>query len=212
MSYELAVVAIGGIWVSMGVVLGVVMGRRGHNAFGWLVLGTVLGPLAVILAIDALHHDAPGASAASDVEPATLSPSSGVDILAGVDGSPEARAALESALALLGTRAGRVTLAGVIDYDAASAGGESSREQATRGQLAGEADRLRDTVAARVTLDVVVLHGPPALALAAYAAEHGYDLLVVGRRGRGLAKSLIGSVAKQLAAGSKVPVLVDGQG
>lgn len=50
------VVAIGAVWMGIGVVLAVVMGRRGHSSFGWLVLGAVLGPLAVVLAIDAWGH------------------------------------------------------------------------------------------------------------------------------------------------------------
>lgn len=53
MSYEFAVVAIGAVWLAIGLALGVAMGRRGQNAFGWMVLGTLLGPMAVVMAIDA---------------------------------------------------------------------------------------------------------------------------------------------------------------
>lgn len=44
-------------WATTGVVLAVVMGRRGHSSFAWLVLGVLLGPLALILADDARRHD-----------------------------------------------------------------------------------------------------------------------------------------------------------
>jgi len=47
-------------------------------------------------------------------------------------------------------------------------------------------------------------------ALDTIAAEDGYDLLVVGARGAGLSKVLLGSVASRLAARASVPVLVVG--
>ena len=49
--------ALAGVWVTIGIVLSVVIGRRGHNSFGWLVMGVLLGPLAVVLAVDARRHD-----------------------------------------------------------------------------------------------------------------------------------------------------------
>jgi nucleotide-binding universal stress UspA family protein len=44
------------------------------------------------------------------------------------------------------------------------------------------------------------------------AAEGGYDLLVVGSRGTGLSKVLLGNTATTLAAQAKVPVLLAGGG
>ena len=44
------------------------------------------------------------------------------------------------------------------------------------------------------------------------ASEGGYDLLVVGSRGPGPSKVLVGSTATSLAAHAKVPVLVAGGG
>jgi hypothetical protein len=38
-------------WVAIGVVSAVVMGRRGSARFSWLVLGVVLGPLVIPLAL-----------------------------------------------------------------------------------------------------------------------------------------------------------------
>ncbi len=50
-------VVIGVAWLAIGLVLSIVMGRRGHDTFSWLLLGTVLGPLAVVLAVEAGRHD-----------------------------------------------------------------------------------------------------------------------------------------------------------
>lgn len=46
--------------------------------------------------------------------------------------------------------------------------------------------------------------------VAAPAAEGAYDLVVVGGRGSGLSKVLLGSTATTLAAQAKVPVLLAG--
>ncbi len=37
-------------WVAIGVVAAMVMRRRGHDPFGWVILFVILGPLAVPLA------------------------------------------------------------------------------------------------------------------------------------------------------------------
>ena len=52
--------------------------------------------------------------------------------------------------------------------------------------------------------------GRPAEELQRLAVERGYDLLVVGTRGTGLSKVLLGSTATELAAHAKVPVLLAG--
>ena len=44
-------IAVAGLWAAIGLVLSVVMGRRGHSGFSWLLLGAILGPLAFVLAI-----------------------------------------------------------------------------------------------------------------------------------------------------------------
>ena len=38
-------------WLAIGVVLSVMMGRRGHDAYAWLILGMFLGPIALVLAV-----------------------------------------------------------------------------------------------------------------------------------------------------------------
>jgi hypothetical protein len=39
-------------WLGIGVVTGMVMGRRGHDTFTWWLLGAVLGPLVILLAMN----------------------------------------------------------------------------------------------------------------------------------------------------------------
>lgn len=199
MSGPALVLAIASAWLAIGVVLALVLGRRGHSGFSWFVLGIMLGPLAIALAVDAWRRDEPG-------EARVLAPSAGaeagaVDVLVGFDASPESRAALDAAVELMGTRMGRLTMATVIPYDDGKDG-----ERAAVAALEGEARRL-----AWLAPGLEVLRGHPATALTTRAAEDGYDIVVAGTRGSGHAH-LFGSAAGELARTSKVPVLLVGPG
>jgi nucleotide-binding universal stress UspA family protein len=193
------VIAIGASWLAIGVALAIVMGRRGHNGFGWLVMGAIMGPLAVAFAIDAGRHD-------EQLHPEPLTPRRSqerprgpVNVLVGYDGSPEAIAALEAATVLLGTRAGRVTVATVVPY-----GDVGGLEDVAREQLRHLGQRQPEG------RDFEILHGHPSAALAQRAAQGGYDLIVIGTRGEGVSKAILGSAATELARKSKVPVLLAG--
>ena len=48
-------------WLAIGVVTGIAMGRRGHDAFTWLLLGATLGPLVVPLALSTHRRTGPTA-------------------------------------------------------------------------------------------------------------------------------------------------------
>lgn len=186
-------------WALFGVSTALLMGRRGHQPFMWLVLAIVFGPLVVPLAANALRHHRQGFLQRLSVGHAGTGT---VDVLGGIDGSSEAEQAIVSAIRMLGSRLGRVTLAAVVDYDIAAGSG-----------LAEERDRARTEIvrAARATglqPETILLTGRPAEALRKHAVEEGYELIVVGRRGRGASRVLIGSVASELARGGEVPVLV----
>lgn len=191
------------LWVVIGVTASLVMGRRGHSSFTWLLLGAVLGPLVIPIGMSAVRAESrhPRAQARLMAEgeqgPGT------VDVLVGIDGSMQSAAALRAALDLLADRIGRLTLAGVIDYDSAISGRPWDTERLAideLGRLAAMVEGPRPSTA--------VLVGDPAAALAKHAAEDGYELLVVGRRGQGASKALLGSTAMKLGHGTDVPVLV----
>ncbi len=48
------------------------------------------------------------------------------------------------------------------------------------------------------------------MALRQAATEGGYELIVVGTRGKGLTNHILGSAASELARDSKIPVLLVG--
>jgi nucleotide-binding universal stress UspA family protein len=145
-------------------------------------------------------------------------PGSGpVDVLVGIDGSPESAAATTAALELLGDRVGRLTLVAVTEVDDSVAGREERdrlREELERQAEAVRAwqrEQRRTVKAVRPVIpELQLMSGPPARTLDTIAAEDGYGLLVVGARGAGMSSVLLGSVATRLAARASVPVLVIG--
>ena len=195
-SFGTVVVVMAAVWLSVGLTLSLVMGRRGHDAFGWLILGTLFGPLGAIFAVEARGEE----RARPEMVSAPQSHGAGpVDVLAGVDGSLESAVALAAATALLGPRLGRLTLATVIPYDSGFA-----RERTARAEL----EKLGATVESGSELEL--LHGRAGPALLEYAAGGDYDLLVIGTRGAGASKALLGSTAVDIAESAKLPVLLMG--
>lgn len=194
------VVSVAAAWAAIGLVLSMVMGRRGHNGFGWLVMGSLLGPLAVALAIDAGRHD-------ERLQPAMLADgvaatggTGAVDVLVGYDGSPESAGAPRAVVDLLGERLGRLTVVSVVPY-----GSLHDQERVARERLLQLSERTPGRVPA-----LEVVHGHPSAALRACAIDGGYDLIAVGTRGAGITKAILGSAASELARDSKVPVLLVG--
>ncbi|MGH9011216.1 MAG: universal stress protein, partial [Acidimicrobiia bacterium] len=98
------VVLVGGVaWLAVGLMLALVMGRRGHDAFSWLILGTLFGPLGAVFAIEARSEE----FSRPELVAPRQSGAGPVDVLVGFDGSAESRAALAAVADLLGPRVGR---------------------------------------------------------------------------------------------------------
>jgi nucleotide-binding universal stress UspA family protein len=192
------------IWLavalSIGITLAVLMGRRGHNAFEWFLVGILLGPIALPLAWGRIGSE-PGTPHREIVDAAPGRGTGPVDVLVGIDGSAESETALRTAVEILGPRIGRLTLAGVTDFDYGSSQAKADTERAL--------ESLRVMAASSTVSDpgIIMLSGRPADALTEYALRDGYQLLVVGRRGRGASKAILGSTAAQLAS-APIPVLV----
>ncbi|HET7519847.1 MAG TPA: universal stress protein [Actinomycetes bacterium] len=198
----------------IGFVLAVVMGRLGHSPYAWGPLGLLLAPIALLLALVEVRNERPWWTRLV----ASGDPGGGpVDVVVGIDGSPESAAATTAALELLGGRVGRLTLVAVTDLDDSYAGREERRR--LQGELERQAEGVRDRLRERdgpvqanptVVPELKLMAGRPATVLDTIAAEDGYDLLVVGARGAGLSRVLLGTVASRLAARASVPVLVVG--
>lgn len=162
--------AIAAGWLAIGAVAVVLLRRRGHDAFAWGLVFLFLGPIAVPLAISADRH--------RPEEPPRPLPPGGLDVLVSHDGTPDAQAALDAALHLLGTQMTSMTLAAVVDLEAPS----TVRGRDTQREAQERLDALARDVAATTSAPVatVVLFGEPATALQHYAIENGYEVIVAG--------------------------------
>ncbi|HSJ27188.1 MAG TPA: universal stress protein [Acidimicrobiia bacterium] len=190
-------IGLGVAWAVTGIVLSVVMRRRGHDLLSWLVLGVILGPRAVPLALERLREHPLRRVHVPEAE------SGHCDVLFATDGSEESFQALDDALGLLGPHATSLTVATVLDHD--------SREGAAGEDARRRAQALLDEVAARTGRDEVrtrILYGRADEALTQYAENAGIEVIVVGARGRGASQTLFGSVTGRLVGASRVPVMV----
>jgi nucleotide-binding universal stress UspA family protein len=173
------------------------------------VVSAILGPFAIPLAVDRRRVEPPAPLVLQGGRART----GPIDVRVGVDGSARSTEAAEVALALLGPRVRRVTLASVLDFGATTPPASSElfpdpypEDVAARELLGAVAGVVRTSTG--IEPGTVVLAGDPADALERHALEEGYDVLVVGCRGRGLSKRLLGSCAAKMAAKTSVPVLL----
>jgi nucleotide-binding universal stress UspA family protein len=187
-------------FATIGVAASIFMGRRGHNPFAWLLLGAILGPVVIPVIAVAGHEER--MRQRREVVGGT-SAGGAVDVLVGIDGSPEAEVAMRAAASLFGPLIGRLTLATVEDFD--TAGSRTPLEFEHR--AVGTLERVASSVAAQRP-SAVILTGRPADALMRYAVDEGYEVIAIGRRGRGAQQAVMGSTASRLTAGADVPVLV----
>lgn len=190
------------VWGLVGLLSGVWMARRGYDPL-WILLAVPLGPLFVPIATERVRRRPRAESAGPSAGPADLPPDAGPRVLIGLDGSPESEQALATALRALGAQCSQLVLAEVVRYEAT--------EDENRVEITAAEGRLQ-TAAAGVgisgTVRTEVLAGAPGPALREFAENQSFDIVVVGRRGRGLTRRVLGSVSSDLVTHSVVPVLV----
>ena len=202
-------------WLVIGIVSCFVMTRRGHDPWSWGVLGALLGPLVIPLALAAIRREGETSTVVASWHAGHVGRGP-ISVLVGVDGSVEAEAAACRVVELFGPRLGLLMLATVIDFDAAESA-RSAQEVARSAQeiVSAEAREVLEDPAIHVgdfDPDTIVLAGAPADALLEYACDHDIDLLAVGTHGLGLSKAMLGSVPGRLVQQREVPVLVVGSG
>jgi nucleotide-binding universal stress UspA family protein len=190
------------VWAVIGMVSGLVMARRGHDRYRWFLLGAVLGPLVVPLWFAAARQEPSVVGATAARAPS----GDGLAVLVGIDGSTDATGAMMTALGLFGPLVDRFTVATAVDHDVYATNTPAGARDAAEAAL--ETERQRAAGVLQRTPDAVLLSGRPAEALTAHARSNGYDLVVVGPRGRGASRRLFGSVATALARGVGVPIAI----
>lgn len=204
---SLFVVLVAATWVSVGLAaVAFFLGRHGRRDWHWYAVGALLGPILLPIAAEAasptgrLLRRSDGAAV-----PGGPIHGSGVGgrftALVAVDGSVESDHAVTEAARLLGPGSANAVLLTVLDPDTADA----EAQRAASELLRSRADRL---TAAGVRVSTELAEGDPARVLLARAEANAVDLVVVGHRGRGLSRRLLGSVADQVVRQSPRPVLL----
>jgi len=137
-------------------------------------------------------------------------------VLVGFDGSPDACEALRVATAIAGRDGGHVVALAVLRYAPSHDGNQEQDSES--GQLRRQAEACFDEFrrgpqpAGGVRMSVQVVFSDRESAgqvLTGYAAEHGFDMLVLGRHGDGVhLRSRLGRVADLAAHGCSVPLLL----
>lgn len=182
--------------------------RWGRDPFGWALLSAVLGPIAIVALAGTRQSDR--------ARPAVFerrggTPASGAAraIVAAVDGS-EASDRVARYIADSHPGAGDVVLLVVLPMEMRTRGGEQQmrEHEATIEKMSAGAERiLRE---AGVPARVAVGYGKPADEIVRFAEAEDASVIVIGRRGAGLSKALLGSVSDAVVKQAKQPVaLID---
>lgn len=190
-------------WLSAGLLSGLWMARRGYDPL-WILVALPLGLLFVPIAVERVSGRPAGVTIrAGGDPPAESNAGAGPRVLVGLDGSAESEEALTTILRLFGPCCALLMLAEVLHIEAT--------EDSTRADIKAASRRLSQA-AARVdcgcAVQTDVLAGAPGPALRQFAEQQDIDILVVGRRGRGLSRLVLGSVSADLVEHSPIPVLV----
>ncbi|WP_369131426.1 universal stress protein [Modestobacter roseus] len=206
MSTFLWVLVVLAVWVSAGVTAVVVLlGRQGHRTARWWLPGVVLGPLFLPIAAERGRHGVVvldrRTAQGDDPDPGGVVRT----VVVAVDGSAESDQAVRDAARLLGGAGTRFVLVTVVDPDVAEF--DDAEVRAAADDLLAERARWLGAGAEPV---LEIGCGRPSQVLVDVARAEGADLLMLGRRGRGLSRRVLGSVAEQVARQATTPVLLAG--
>ncbi|MFC8848526.1 MULTISPECIES: universal stress protein [unclassified Micromonospora] len=190
------------VWLTVGLLTAAwFVIRAGHRHRLWYVVGGLLGPLFIPIAVER------GRANATMVDVANRPPTgqgTGLRVAVGVDGSPESDRALRAIAWALDGTVSELVLVTVTSPDLV--GMDVGVEQrAARRMLDEHAEALTGELPPPTT---EILCGHPVDALLAAAEAHDVDLLVVGRHGHGMRNRLLGSVAEELSRRSSRALLL----
>ena len=119
-------------WLVIGIVSCFVMTRRGHDPWSWGVLGALLGPLVIPLALAAIRREPEKSTVVASWHAGQVGRGP-ISVLVGVDGSVEAEAAACTVVELFGSRLGHLTLGTVIPTRSCSQENQQTPCSSTRG-------------------------------------------------------------------------------
>lgn len=198
-----ALIWAGVVIVSM-IVASFLAARWGREPFGWALLSAVLGPIAIIGLVGTRQTDL---LKSDRFEPVSGVRSDAPTIVAATDGSAASERVVRY-IAQMHRTGSDVLLLAVLPQDArarASATQEAEHARAVNA-LTGAAKAILDE--AGIPHRIVVGYGNAGEEIVRCAEHERADAIVVGRRGAGLSKALLGSVSDHVVKHATRPVVV----
>lgn len=184
-------------WVSLGLFAVVFfLARHGRRSAYWYVIGAALGPILLPISAELAssrgrvlwRHQVRDEHAGKDEE-SVRTPALSTVVVA-IDGSPESDHAAQEAAAQFASKTTRVVLVMVLDPD-----DSGDQRQANSRALLQERAVWFDTF---VSVMCEIDHGDPVSVILSRAEAIDADVLVLGRRGRGFSRRVLGSVADRV--------------
>lgn len=180
--------------------------RWGRDPFGWALLSAVMGPIALVGLVGTRQSDVHRPEPFEAVPDGPPAP--GPRMVVACDASPAA-ARIASYVAAMHRDAVDVVVLTVLPREArpgeAWAGAPGEHERRVNAATSEPLRILRD---AGVTAHALVGYGNPAEEILRCADQEGAEAIVVGRRGAGLTRALLGSVSEHVVRRAKQPVVV----
>jgi nucleotide-binding universal stress UspA family protein len=183
--------------------------RWGHDPFGWAFLAAVLGPIALIALVGTHQSDLKLPAPFERITNAGRHAAGAPRTLLGIDGSEESARAARY-VASTHPAGSEVTIVTVLPREARPPEGDRPAQQAHEREVAQITRAAQEALrSASVTPRVVVGFGSPGEEIVRCAGEEAADVIVIGRRGAGLTKALLGSVSDYVVkhAGRNVTVV-----
>jgi nucleotide-binding universal stress UspA family protein len=178
--------------------------RWGRDPFGWALLAAVLGPIALIGLVGAHQSDT---ARPEPFEHAGARRAGTEELLAAVDGSPSS-VRVARYIAESHPHATEVALLAVLPHEARPSASGAAQEEHQRQVDAVTSEARKIIEAAGVPVRIVVGYGVPGETIVRAADEEHANVIVIGRKGAGLTKALLGSTSDYVVKHARQPVLV----
>lgn len=197
MSGELAIILWLVLVIASAVVVSFLAHRWGRDPFGWVLLSAAMGPIAIVALLGTRRADR-----ARKLPQAQGARTGGGPIIVACDGS-KAGAKLAEHVAGSDLHGREVVLVTVLPFESepqdAGADVRKSADDMTR--VVSTALEVRG-----ISSRVAVRYGPPGEAIVSFANEVNASLIVIGRRGSGVTRAVLGSVSRHVVEQAEVPV------
>lgn len=197
----LAVVAVSAL------VVAVLARRWGHDPFGWILLSAVIGPIVIVGLIGTRHGEL-GRMSRRRGQISSRDGQRTFRILAACDGS--AYGALVARSIVEHHPDAEVMVLTVLPKESEPGTDQRSKMDRDDRVKASTRESLAILARAGIPASVSVAYGAPGEEIVRCADDGHPDLVMIGRRGAGLSKLLLGSVSDHVVRCTERPVMVVG--